>query len=194
MNPAAASVAAFGPGVPAQLHSSKRIESAMIERLYILRHGIAVPPETPDFADDDRPLTPRGKRRMRRIGGGLDRLDLNLDRIATSPLPRARKSAELVADALGLGDLIDDADELRAGGGAAAVRDWLGRRSEARLMIVGHNPMLSELVGLLVLGDAHAPWGELKKGGVAALARVGESGERYHVQWIAGPRLLRKLS
>jgi len=44
--------------------------------LYVLRHGIAVPHGTPGIAEDDRPLTPEGEKRMKQIGKGLRRLDL----------------------------------------------------------------------------------------------------------------------
>ena len=58
--------------------------------LYIVRHGIAVDPGTPGMADDERPLTSKGEKRMRQVARGLSKLELKLDRIVTSPLPRAR--------------------------------------------------------------------------------------------------------
>ena len=75
-------------------------ETSCMNELYILRHGIAVEPGTPGIPDDERPLTPKGEKRMRQIARGLRKLDLKLDRIVTSPLPRARATAEIVADVL----------------------------------------------------------------------------------------------
>jgi phosphohistidine phosphatase len=169
-----------------------------MDELYILRHGIAVEPGTPGIPDDERPLTPRGRRRMHRIARGLRRLDLGLDRIVTSPLPRARATAEIVAEELDAEDLLEEADALRAGSDARAIRNWLRERTDRRLMIVGHNPALSELVSLLVLGDRNGKGPrrqvcELKKGGIAALRPAVDSSDRLDLAWVATPRLIGRL-
>jgi phosphohistidine phosphatase len=165
-----------------------------MDELYILRHGIAVEPGTPGIQDDDRPLTPKGRKRMREIAWGLRRLDLQLDRIITSPLPRASATAEIVADELDADDRLETADVLRAGSDAAAIRDWLRERTEERLMIVGHNPSLTDLITLLVLGDGSRPQVcELKKGGLAVLRSAPTAADRFEIDWIATPRLLRRL-
>ncbi len=160
-----------------------------MNHLYLLRHGLAVAPGTPDIADDDRPLTPEGERRVRQVARGFKRLGLKLDRIATSPLPRAHRTAEIFADALGKPELLEVVDGLRAGSDARSIAEWLATRPEPRLMIVGHNPTLSELLGYLVVGGEGPPLCELKKAGIAAL--VGEQGGPYAIDWIARPRLFR---
>ncbi|MBX6314638.1 MAG: phosphohistidine phosphatase SixA, partial [Isosphaeraceae bacterium] len=154
-------------------------------RLYLLRHGIAVPPGTPGLADDDRPLTPKGEKRVRLVAEGLRRLRLKLDRIATSPLPRARRTAEIVAEALGIPYLLEDVDALRAQNDAATIREWLNTRNEQRLMLVGHNPALMELPGLLITGESVVPLCELRKAGIVALAGPPEGGLR--IDWMARP-------
>jgi len=159
-------------------------------QLFLLRHGLAIAPETPDIEDDDRPLTPEGERRVRQVGRALRRLKVKLDLIATSPLPRAARTAEIVADALGISEKIEPVDDLRAGRDAGSVEAWLSTRTEERLMIVGHNPTFSDLLGRLVIGPDHPPFCELHKAGVAALR--GEPGGRYRVDWIARPRLFRR--
>lgn len=168
-----------------------------MDELYILRHGIAVEPGTPGIADDDRPLTPKGRKRMREIARGLRRLDLRLDRIVTSPLPRASATAEIVAVALSARRGLEVADVLRAGSDSRAIRDWLSQRKEGRLMIVGHNPSLTDLIGLLVLGDGEGPRSqvcELKKGGIAALRPAPGSPDRFELDWVGTPRLIRRLA
>ncbi len=60
-----------------------------MERLYIVRHGIAVAHGAPGYRDEDRPLTSKGQRRARQVADGLKRLRARVDRIVTSPLPRA---------------------------------------------------------------------------------------------------------
>jgi phosphohistidine phosphatase len=158
--------------------------------IYLLRHGIAVPPGTPGYEDDQRPLTPRGERRMKQVARGLRRLNPGLDRIITSPLPRARRTAEIVAKVLKCEAILEEADVLRAGRDAASIRDWIGTRSEPRLMIVGHDPWISELVGLLV-GAPGSPLCALRKGGIAALRDHPDGG--LILDWLARPRLLRRL-
>src|SRR6267154_2788646 len=94
-------------------------------RLYLLRHGIAVAHGTPGVAETDRPLTPKGEKRVRQIAEGLERLGIEPDRILTSPLPRARRTAEIVAEVLGLEDRLEIADALRAGRSAGSIRTWV---------------------------------------------------------------------
>jgi phosphohistidine phosphatase len=161
--------------------------------LYIVRHGIAVEPGTPGIPDDKRLLTSKGEKRIRQIARGLARLDLKLDRIVTSPLPRARATAEIIADELGTPEIVETSNVLQTGSSAATVERWLRERTLDRLMIVGHNPTLSDLVSLLVLGAAQPAFCDLKKGGIAALTRAAAATGLYQVHWIAPPRLVRGL-
>ncbi len=158
-------------------------------QLYLLRHGLAVPRGTPGFADDDRPLTPDGERRVRQVGRTLRRLGVKLDRIATSPLPRALRTAEIVAEALQKPESIEVVEGLRAGRDAASIAGWLAGRTDDRLMIVGHNPSLSDLLAHLVVGPDQPAFCELHKAGIAAIRS--EPDAPYRVDWIARPKLFR---
>ena len=162
-----------------------------MNQLYLLRHGLAVPYGTPEIADDDRPLTADGERRVRSVGRGLKRLKVKLDKIVTSPLPRAARTAEIVAEVFENPDLIEFADELRAETTAAAIEKWLKTRTEERLMIVGHNPSFSELLARLVVGPDQGSIGEMHKAGTAALHQVEGDVSRYRIDWIARPKLFR---
>src|SRR5262245_21183379 len=64
-------------------------------RLLIIRHAIAVPRGTADIPDDERPLTKRGRRRFRTAAAGLARVVKRPDFVLSSPLPRARETAEI---------------------------------------------------------------------------------------------------
>jgi phosphohistidine phosphatase len=161
--------------------------------LYIVRHGIAVEPGTSGIPDDERPLTPKGEKRMRQIARGLRILEIKLDRIVTSPLIRARATAEIIADALDARELLETSNVLQTGSSAPAVERWLRERTENRLMIVGHNPTLSDLLSLLVLGSTQRPICDMKKGGIAALGQNAGAKELYQLHWIAPPRLIRGL-
>lgn len=157
-------------------------------QLYVVRHGIAVPHGTVGVADDERPLTPEGEKKLKEVGRGLGGLDLNVDRIVSSPLPRALRTAEILADELKATARLEISDVLKAGRSAESIRDWLGDRAEERLMIVGHNPSFSDLVSLLVTGRSDLLICELRKGGIAALE--GTPGDQMTLDWLARPKLL----
>jgi len=164
-----------------------------MHELYILRHGIAIPPGTPGVPEDERPLTPKGEKRIKEVGRGLAAFGLELDRIITSPLPRARRTAQIVAQELGLIDRLETSSVLSADSDSQTIRDWLRERHTDRLMIVGHNPALSDLVGLLILGEVGRFPFELKKGGIVALSATPRSGPLFQLDWTAPAGLLRRL-
>jgi phosphohistidine phosphatase len=164
----------------------------MAAPIYLVRHGIAVPHGTPGIPEEQRPLTPEGEKQARKVAKGLRRLKIDPDRIVTSPLPRAFRTAEIVAEVLEKSAAIETTDALRAGNGADAIRDWIHAQPAGSLMLVGHDPAFSELVGLLVTGERTSPICELAKAGVAALANGGGGG--LVVEWIATPRMLKRLA
>jgi len=165
-----------------------------MKELYILRHGIAVPHGAPGVAEEDRPLTAKGELRMKQIGRCLAAIGLEPERIITSPLPRARRTAQIVAQELDQVERVEVATVLTAGEDAGTIADWLSSRSESRLMIVGHNPALSDLVSLLLTGEVGRLSCELKKGGIAALLDSAHAGTGFRLGWIATPGLMRRLS
>jgi len=165
-----------------------------MERLYLLRHGIAVPYGTPDIEDDDRPLTPKGEKRVRQVAYGLKHLGLDVQKIVSSPLPRAYRTAEIVARVLESPDLLETAEELRAGCSADSIASWLNSRSEERVMLVGHNPAFSQLIGRLVVGEGMYDICDLRRAGIAALSTFEMDSSRMKIDWIARPSLLRGLS
>ncbi|MFO0956879.1 MAG: phosphohistidine phosphatase SixA [Isosphaeraceae bacterium] len=161
--------------------------------LYVVRHAIAQPHGTPGVADDARRLTPQGIRKFRKVALGVARLgSFRVDRIVTSPLPRADETARIVAAALGLESKLERDEALSADRSADSIREWLQGRPESKLMIVGHNPSLSDLIGLLLTGSAQPGTFEMRKGAVACLSSLGDQG--WRLEWFVRPRLLRKLA
>ncbi len=161
--------------------------------LYLMRHGIAVDAGA-GLADADRPLTPRGEKRVERIARGLDRLDLGLERIVSSPVARARRTAEIVAEILGLQDALEFSNVIQTGATAEGVRRFLRTRPERRLLLVGHDPTLSELLALLIQGGGGPATFALKKGAVAALEGESPAEDQLELAWLATPRLFRRLA
>lgn len=163
--------------------------------LYIMRHGVAVTRGTEGISDDaKRPLTPDGKQKMREIAAGLTRLGCELDWIVSSPLVRAVESAEIVGEALGTDVPMDFCDALCPGGSPEAVIAFLAKRSNRkRVLVVGHEPDLSEMAARLLGAGRHANFA-LKKGG-CCLITFDEFPpvSPGRLVWWAPPRLLRKL-
>lgn len=157
----------------------------MVTHLYVLRHGIAQPHGTPGVPDSARVLTPKGEERVGRIARRLHEMDLSIEAVVTSPLPRARRTAEIVAHRLGLEDRLTTDGVLTSGSPPRVIRDWISTREESHLMVVGHNPDLTELVALLTGVSQDPPPFDLKKGGIAALKAGGPSG--FTLRWLATP-------
>ena len=113
-------------------------------KLYFQRHGIA---DWPDWnkSDDDRPLTPDGIDRLKAQAKTLKRLDLKLDLVLSSPLPRAKQTAEIVADKLGL--KVTTTPALAPGLNVAKLTKLLASHAKAEsVMLVGHEPDFSTCI------------------------------------------------
>jgi phosphohistidine phosphatase len=157
--------------------------------LYLLRHGIAVPAGTPGVEDHQRQLTPLGRKKVHQIASGFAALGESIDRIVTSPLPRALETAQIVAERLGLVDSLEIDDALHVDSPAQSIVQFVSTQHEANLLLVGHNPSLTDLIGLLTTRRSLSQIINLRRGGMAALSR--NSDGHFSLDWLARPRLLR---
>jgi phosphohistidine phosphatase len=153
-------------------------------RLYFLRHGKAM--ARSEWSDDDalRPLTPEGEDEVRRVGAVLAGLGVAPDAIVSSPLSRARRTAELVAGPLGVEPVFDE--RLAAGFDADALAALVARLGPAtRVVLVGHEPDFGAIVRALTGGSV-----VFKKGGVARVDvdDAGLAGGR--LVWLLPPTVL----
>ena len=141
--------------------------------LYLMRHGIALPGNDPAVTKDaDRPLSPKGIKRTRKIAEGIRRLDLSFDVLLTSPLARARQTADLVAAALGAEARIEEISELAPESTVEHLLVGLTRyQDRGDLLLVGHEPLLSNAFSHLLYGKAarNAINMEFKKGGLCRI-------------------------
>ncbi len=141
-----------------------------MSRLWILRHGEAVPHDSRPN-DDDRELTPRGERQAEAAGAALARLGVELAACYTSPKVRARDTAALSCRSLGVEPQIVDA--LRSGFDVEDARELLfAHGADDEILLVGHEPDLSRLIH-----DWTGARVDMKKGGLAALELSGAAGE-----------------
>jgi phosphohistidine phosphatase len=148
--------------------------------LYFLRHGEA---DWPDWnkPDDDRPLTERGKKEMKKVAAFLGRLDLSLDRVITSPLPRAKQTAEVVAKQFEL-ELQED-ELLEPGFGSAELKQLLKKYPGESIMVVGHEPDFTETISALTGASL-----KLSKAGLA-LVDADPAATRGRLLWLFPPKI-----
>jgi phosphohistidine phosphatase len=163
-------------------------------KLLLLRHGLAVEPGTAGFErDSERPLTPEGRRKMRLIARALARLGVEPDVILTSPLVRAHQTAEIVATGLRLKKRLRSCEHLACGGDAKRLIAEINRHhaNAGAIMLVGHEPDLSELASLLISGQPGGAGIQMKKGGLCVLeAGTLRAGRCATLVWLAPPKLL----
>lgn len=141
--------------------------------------------------DEKRALDKEGIEQCGYIGRALAALNVQVDTIVSSPLKRCTQTASLVGNELGYeGKLQIDAG-LRPGAGFADFRKLLEKyaRQEA-VMVVGHNPNLSQFVGSVISDSGCEASVDLKKGAVAKVEMRRTAGT---LQWCLTPKVLRTL-
>ena len=160
--------------------------------LYLVRHAIAAErgEEWPD--DTKRPLTVRGINRFKEVVRGLRHLDVELDEIYTSPLVRARQTADLLAGGVGGKPVVRTLDALAPGHTPSAVMAQLAKVSRgSRVALVGHEPDLGELAAHLIGAQRSL---EFRKGGVGRIDVGALTSRRAgSLIWFLPPRVLRGL-
>jgi phosphohistidine phosphatase len=163
--------------------------------LFLLRHAIAEQRDPTKYPDDAlRPLTEKGIKRMRRVAEGLLAAGLTFDVIYTSPYTRARQTADIVADVFGLRKALRETDTLAVDGDAEELIAELNKLDAASILLVGHEPYLSELISHLLVGDGSLDV-TMKKGGLCKLT-VGmlKYGKCATLDWLIPPSLSTHLS
>ncbi len=163
-------------------------------KLYIVRHAIAVPHGTKGIAEDDRPLTEEGAKKMREAAEGLCALGCVPQLMLSSPLPRARETAEILREVCEKKALLKLVPGLAPGASRDQIYTEMQTHREVEsLMLVGHQPSLGEIAGEIAWGSSDC-YLELKKGGACAL-EIEEMGRipRGKLLWLLTPSILRKI-
>jgi phosphohistidine phosphatase len=145
--------------------------------------------------DDERPLTPEGIHKFRLAARGLSELGLKLKRIVSSPLLRARQTAEILQEAVAKNAEIVIAPELRPETPFDITLSAVAKFDDTAVAVVGHEPHLSGLASYLLVGGGDLAAIEFKKGAVARLAfpeRPSAGGGT--LEWLIQPGALRLLA
>ena len=166
----------------------------MTVEVILVRHAVAAKRSLVRWKDDtQRPLTADGRRKFRKAAAGLARWLPEIDCLLTSPLVRARQTAE-VLNAVARWPRPIECPELAPGSDLGALLAVLRRQKARRMALVGHEPELSALVSICIAGpDANLPI-TLKKGGIAGIVFSGRIGPgKATLTAIIPPRALRTI-
>lgn len=163
-------------------------------RIILFRHGPAGDRDPEQWPDDRlRPLSPKGEARSRRAARGLLRLESGLRAVLTSPLVRCMRTAEILAEEAGLLVLPEALDALAPNGSWRDVLLRLGEESpEANVALVGHEPDIGKLAGVLLFGAPSAL--PIKKAGGCSIGFDGPvSPGDGQLRWFLPPRALSRV-
>ncbi len=157
--------------------------------VYFLRHASAGERMSNPKKDEKRALDKNGIEQCGEVGRALAALDVHVDAIVSSPLKRATQTASLVGNELSYEGKLQLEDALKPAATYTDFRKMLDKYAKFEsIMVVGHNPNLSEFLGRSVSepgGEANA---DLKKG---AVARVEMSRNSGVMQWMFTPKVVR---
>jgi len=157
--------------------------------LYFLRHASAGESLISPKKDEKRALDKEGIEQCGYVGRALAVLDVQVDAMVSSPLKRATQTASLVGNELGFEGKLQIENALRPGATFADFRRMLEKYSKLEaVMVVGHNPNLSQFLGAAISDSGCEASVDLKKGAVARVDMRRASGT---LQWCLTPKALR---
>jgi phosphohistidine phosphatase len=161
-------------------------------KILLVRRAPALARGAPGVLDADRPLTPSGRARFSVAARGLARIVGRVDVLLTSPMARARETAEIAASAFkDVAPVIEPdlaSDRVHATVAALAIHP-----PDATVALVGHGPMLGVLLARMV-GSADAERFALKRGGAALVDLPDGPASAGQLIWFLPPRVLRALA
>lgn len=135
----------------------------------LVRHGIAVEPEEWEGSEENRPLTEKGKKRVRQAAAGLVALACKPTHLFSSPYVRAYDTARLIRTIVCPSLKVETREELAAGSTPEQIVSLLrSLPSESVVLCVGHEPLLGETAGLLLCGKPISNF-PMKKAGAALI-------------------------
>lgn len=159
-------------------------------RLYFMRHGEAEERD-PHRSDAERALTPQGEDEMRRVAAGVQALKLEFDILLSSPLVRARQTAEHVARTLDIEDRLTITPVLGGGCRMGDLQTLLKNCStRSRVLLIGHEPDFSMLVGSLIGGGIV----RIRKASLACLDVAVVQPGGAELRWLLNPEHLAALA
>ena len=162
--------------------------------LFVLRHGDAGRHSMMFRDDSKRSLTVDGKKEIGEITKGLESLGVEIDYIFTSPLLRSKQTAEIVFDNMKCKNQISELEELKPEGNRLQLYKKLATlKQNSSVLIVGHEPYLSELIGEAISGGSSRI--DLKKGGLARIRTISLLPKiQGELRWLMTPKHMKKMA
>jgi len=164
--------------------------------LYLVRHGIAVNVgERGVSLDRNRMLSEEGVARTREAAEGFASLECDVARVVSSPLLRARETADIFRRALGIGLKVETSERMSGATEVEETLAWLRKQPAKSTMLVGHMPHLAELASALLADSGQVLDIQFKKAAICCLWCDGKAlpgGAR--LDWLLQPRTLRALA
>jgi phosphohistidine phosphatase len=163
--------------------------------LYLMRHAEALDLEAANVdRDADRPLSDKGQRQAARVGMALARLDVELDAVLTSPLVRARKTAQIVLKFMHANVAIRALEALAPNERAEVLWQTIAKEEAENMLVVGHLPSIGNLARSLLGSMAEQPL-RFHKATIAALrCEPGDGTPRVSLEWMLSPVVAKRLS
>lgn len=156
--------------------------------IYFLRHASAGQPVSNPEKDERRGLDADGIEQCRQVGRALAAMEIQVDAIISSPLKRASQTAALVANEMGHEGKLQLDPALRPEASFSQFRDLLARHGKAdAIMVVGHNPNLSDFLGRTITRATSPAEVSLKKG---AVAQVETKRNSSVLRWCLTPKIV----
>jgi phosphohistidine phosphatase len=160
----------------------------------LLRHGIAVEREEWEGKDVDRPLTEKGKRRVREVADGLKWLDVQLTHVLSSPLLRAIETAKIVHRSLRVGSAVHIVDELLPGAPPDRILSILhDLPPESCVLCVGHEPQLGMVASVMLVAKPSTAFPFKKAGACLIELAIPAKPGRGVLRWWLTPDQLRAI-
>ena len=161
-------------------------------KLLLIRHAPAVRNGSAGTRDGERKLTPRGRARFRLAARGLARIAERPDVLLTSPLVRARATADIAAAAFK--KVTPRVEPALGQENVDAVVAALKRcPRDAMVAVVGHEPTLSRLLARMLGVHQDDDRFAFKKGGAALLDLPDGPAAAGQLRWFVKPHILRSL-
>ena len=161
-------------------------------KLYLLRHGDAGDAGDPKVKDSEWALTPKGSQRTKQLAEALAQMEISFDVILSSPLVRARETAEIIARGLKFAGKVEMTEALTPFGSMENIVHQLStlRPVPKNVLLVGHEPYLSGFISLLCTGGPGlGP--EMKKGALCRLEVAAPTcGKCATLEWLLPPRVV----
>ena len=163
--------------------------------IYIIRHGPAGKSLDDSDLDESRPLTDKGKDKMKEVARGLKKLGVTFDKVYTSPLTRAEETAELLKKCCIDAKSIETTDLLKPGSKYDDLINFINSlKGTEKIALVGHEPFLSEFASYCL---SKSKWSfiNFKKGGALMLLSDGDLRPgKCKLAWLMEPEQMIELS